>query len=77
MYNAWGKRPLEYPGKICYFGGYCNSKGTCFLRRLFGDGALGYAADWVVINGIFTRTAISGDSDINELFTKNIDPLPF
>lgn len=74
MFNAWGNRPLEYPGSIRYFGGFCYDEHTCIVRGLFSDAGGAFAAEWVVIGGISQRTVISDSSDIIDLFMKHIDP---
>ena len=74
MFNAWGTRPLEYPGSVRYFGGKCFSPDHCQLRGLFSDGAGAFVAEWVVFNGRCTRTVLTSSSDVVNLFIKNIDP---
>lgn len=74
MYNAWGNRPLEYKGTIKYLGAHCYDKDNCALRGLFSDAAGSYVAEWLIVNGIATRTVISSSDDIVHLFMKNIEP---
>jgi len=72
MFNAWGNRPLEYPGVIRYFGGYCDER-TCVVRGIFADAALTYVAEWVVVDGVQERTTLTGSQDVVNVFMKNID----
>ena len=74
MYNAWGKRPLEYEGKIRYLGAHCYTEKSCTLRGIFSDAAGSYVAEWKIINGQPHRTVLSSTDDIMHLFMKNIDP---
>jgi hypothetical protein len=74
MYDAWGKRPLEYPGSIRYFGGQCIDDKHCQFRGLFSDGSSSFCAEWVVGDGISKRTVLTGSTDVMDLFRKNIDP---
>lgn len=74
MYNAWGRRPLEYKGTIRYFGGKCHNKNSCQFRGLFSDAAGSFVAEWKIINGIPTRTVLTDSNDIVHLFMQNIDP---
>jgi hypothetical protein len=74
MYDAWGKRPLEYPNSIRYFGGQCIDNKNCQFRGLFSDGASSFCAEWVVAGGISKRTVLTGSSDVMDLFMKHIDP---
>ena len=76
MYNAWGKRPLEYKGSIRYLGAHCYNERSCTLRGVFSDAAGSYVAEWKIINGKPHRTVLSSSEDIMYLFMKNIDP-PF
>lgn len=77
MYDAWGRRPLEIPGGIRYFGGKCSDKRNCQFRGLFSDASESFVAEWSIVNGISIRTVFSGSEDIVNLFTKNIDPPEF
>ncbi|MDA8078292.1 MAG: hypothetical protein M0Z79_05070 [Nitrospiraceae bacterium] len=77
MYNAWGSRPLEYKGKIRYFGGKCFDDKNCQFRGLFSDGAGTFVAEWRVVNGLSVRTVLTDSNDIVNLFEKNIDPPEF
>lgn len=77
MYNAWGKRPLEYKGTIRYFGGSCSDRDNCHFRGLFSDGAGAFVAEWHVVDGMASRTVLTDSSDIIELFRRNIDPPDF
>jgi hypothetical protein len=74
MYDAWGSRPLQKKGGIRYFGGSCSDAKNCVFRGLFGDGASSYVAEWVIFDGVSSRTVLSGDSDLLGLFEKYIDP---
>jgi len=74
MYNAWGSRPLEYPGVIRYFGGKCSDTKNCQFRGLFSDAAGSFVAEWQIIDGIPIRTVLTGSDDIVDLFMKHIDP---
>ncbi|MGD0663104.1 MAG: hypothetical protein ABSD38_34075 [Syntrophorhabdales bacterium] len=76
MFNAWGNRPLEYPGVVRYFGGHCDEK-TCVIRGLFADAALTYVAEWVVVDGVPARTVLTGSQDVVDVFMKNIDGVEF
>jgi hypothetical protein len=76
MFNAWGNRPLEYPGIVRYFGGHCDER-TCVIRGLFADAALTYVAEWVVVDGVPARTVLTGSQDIVDVFMKNIDAVEF
>jgi len=75
MFNAWGKRPLEYPSwNIRYFGGHCHDENLCVVRGLFADGGATFVAEWQVVDGIAERTVITESDDVVELFMVNIDP---
>ena len=74
MFNAWGNRPLEVKGVIRYLGGHCYDSKHCALRGLFSDAAGSYVAEWVVINGVPSRTVLTSSDDVVHLFMKNIDP---
>ena len=74
MYNAWGERPLEYKGSIKYLGAYCFNPQNCTLRGIFSDAAGSYVAEWLILNGISTRTVLSSSDDIMHLFMTNIEP---
>jgi hypothetical protein len=74
MYDAWGNRPLQAKGGIRYFGGSCSDAKNCVFRGLFGDGANSYVAEWVIFDGVSSRTVLSGDDDLFELFEKHMDP---
>lgn len=77
MYNAWGNRPLEVPGKIRYFGGKCFDVKNCQVRGIFSDAAGSFVAEWLIVNGKVFRTVITGSNDVVDLFMKNIDPPEF
>ena len=77
MYNAWGNRPLEYPGGVRYFGGKCFDKKNCQFRGLFSDAAGSFVAEWLIVDGCATRTVLTGSNDVVNLFTKHIDPPEF
>lgn len=77
MYNAWGDRPLEYPGAVRYFGGRCFDKKNCQFRGLFSDAAGSFVAEWIIVDGVEARTVLTGSSDVVNLFKKNIDPPEF
>jgi hypothetical protein len=77
MYNAWGKRPLEVPGVIRYFGGKCFDARNCQFRGLFADASEAFVAEWRVVNGTPIRTVLSGSIDIVNLFSQHIDPPEF
>ena len=77
MYNAWGNRPLEYPGAVRYFGGGCVDKKNCQFRGLFSDAAGAYVAEWLIVEGYAIRTVLTNSIDVVNLFTKNIDPPVF
>lgn len=74
MYNAWGERPLEYKGVVRYFGGKCADTRNCLFRGLFSDGAGSFVAEWLIVDGVETRTVLSDSDDIVNLFMKHIDP---
>jgi hypothetical protein len=74
MYNAWGSRPLEYPGKIRYFGGKCSDNSNCQFRGLFSDAAGSFVAEWRIVNGRQVRTVLTDSDDIVNLFIDHIDP---
>jgi hypothetical protein len=75
MFNAWGKRPLQYPtGNIRYFGGHCHDENLCVVGGLFADGGATFVAEWKVVDGIPERTVITESDDAVELFMVNIDP---
>ena len=74
MFNAWGTRPLEYPGAVKYFAGICQSKNWCTLRGLFSDAAGSFVAEWQIRQGIPERTIITTSKDVVSLFIKNIEP---
>jgi hypothetical protein len=79
MYDAWGSRPLEFPGVIRYFGGKCfdPKPRSCQFRGLFSDGAGSFVAEWFVVNGRPFRTILTGSDDVVNLFMKHIDPPEF
>lgn len=77
MYDAWGGRPLEYPGKIRYLGGQCYDANNCQIRGLFSDGAGTFVAEWRVIHGRPIRTVLTDSSDVVDLFVRHIDPPKF
>lgn len=77
MYNAWGNRPVEYPGVVRYFGGKCFDKKNCQFRGLFSDAAGTFVAEWLIVDGHSTRTVLTSSSDVVVLFTENIDPADF
>ena len=77
MYDAWGKRPLEYNGSIRYFGGKCFDAMNCQLRGLFSDAAGSFVAEWRVVNGVSTRTVLTDSNDVVGLFMNHIDPPEF
>jgi hypothetical protein len=77
MYNAWGERPLEVRGAIRYFGGTCFDVKNCRFRGLFSDAAGSFVAEWLIVNGLSTRTVLSDSADILRLFTEHIDPPEF
>jgi len=74
MYDAWGMRPLQYPGKVRYFGGSCSDVRNCELRGLFSDASGSFVAEWRIVDGLATRTILTDSSDVVALFMKNIDP---
>jgi hypothetical protein len=77
MYNAWGTRPLEYPGKIRYFGGKCFNTKNCQFRGLFSDAAGTFVAEWKIVNELPVRTVLTDSNDVVNLFQQNIDPPEF
>jgi hypothetical protein len=77
MYNAWGTRPLEYPGSIRYFGGKCFDSLNCQLRGVFSDAAGSFVAEWRIVHGVATRTVLTNSNDVVHLFMQNIDPPEF
>jgi hypothetical protein len=74
MYDAWGSRPLEYRGKIRYFGGKCFDLKNCQFRGIFSDAAGAFVAEWRVVNEMPIRTVLTGSDDVMNLFMRNIDP---
>jgi hypothetical protein len=77
MYDAWGGRPLEYPGMVRYLGGKCFDTRNCQIRGLFSDAAGSFVAEWRIVNGLVVRTVLTDSNDVVNLFTKNIDPPEF
>lgn len=77
MFNAWGSRPVEYPGSVRYFGGFCYDENNCAVRGLFADGSATYVAEWVIDGGRPERTVLTESSDVVDLFMKHIDPPKF
>lgn len=77
MYNAWGNRPLKYPGGVRYFGGKCFDKKNCQFRGLFSDAGGSFVAEWLIVDGYATRTVLTGSNDVVDLFMKHIDPPEF
>jgi len=77
MYNAWGARPLEYKGKIRYFGGKCFDAKNCQFRGLFSDAAGAFVAEWRIVNELQVRTVLTDSNDVVNLFEKKIDPPEF
>jgi hypothetical protein len=78
MTDAWGERPLEYPGSTRYFGGRCmvvKEKLYCKLRGIFADGSESFVVEWYVSGGAFGhQTVTSSSGDIMGLFFEHIDP---
>ncbi|MEJ2610144.1 MAG: hypothetical protein P8179_08655 [Candidatus Thiodiazotropha sp.] len=74
MYNAWGNRPLAIKDKIKYLGAHCYDEKSCALRGIFSDAAGSFVAEWLIVNGISTRTILTSSNDIVNLFIKNIEP---
>lgn len=77
MYNAWGSRPLEYPGIVRYFGGKCFDRKNCQFRGIFSDASGTFVAEWRVVNEVSIRTVLTDSNDVVNLFMKNIDPPEF
>jgi hypothetical protein len=77
MYDAWGRRPLEYKGVIRYFGGRCTDAHNCRFRGLFSDAAGAFVAEWLVLNDRAVRTVLTDSNDVVHLFMTNIDPPEF
>lgn len=77
MYNAWGARPLEYKGKIRYFGGKCTDVKNCQFRGIFSDAAGSFVAEWRILNGLSIRTILTSSNDVIKLFTTHVDPPEF
>lgn len=77
MYNAWGNRPLEYPGTIRYFGGKCFDAKNCQVRGIFSDAAGTFVAEWLIADGRAFRTILTDSNDVVNLFMKHIDPPEF
>lgn len=77
MYNAWGNRPLEYPGKVRYFGGKCFDVKNCQIRGIFSDAAGSFVAEWLIVDGRPFRTILTGSNDVVDLFMKHIEPPEF
>ena len=77
MYNAWANRPLEYPGKIRYFGGKCIDVKNCQVRGIFSDAAGSFVAEWLIADGRAFRTVLTDSNDVVDLFMKHIDPPEF
>lgn len=77
MYDAWGRRPLEFKGGIRYFGGGCADPKSCGFRGIFSDGAGTYVAEWRVVNGVSVRTVLTDSNDVVSLFMTQIDPPDF
>ncbi|NHZ33479.1 hypothetical protein [Massilia rubra] len=61
-------------GGIKRFAGYCYDRNNCAFRGRFGDGGHSYVAEWVIKNGIPTRTVLSPCMDLGWLFDDN--PMP-
>lgn len=74
MFNAWGRRPLSVGTAVRYFGGQCQDSKNCAFRGLFSDAAGAFVAEWIVVEGTSSRTALSWSDDVKDLFLKNIDP---
>lgn len=70
MYNAWGSRTPTNE----YFGGRCWDESYCHVRGLFSDGGGSFVAEWLVWEGVSTRTVISASGDVVDLFLENLDP---
>ena len=77
MYNAWGDRPLHYPGGVRYFGGKCFDKKHCQFRGLFSDAAGSFVAEWWIVDAVAIRTVLTGSRDVVRLFGENIEPLEY
>lgn len=61
-------------GGIKRIGGYCYDRHNCAFRGRFGDGGRSYVAEWVIKNGIPTRTVLSPSMDLGWLFDDNPAP---
>lgn len=77
MYDAWGERPLEYPGKVRYFGGRCEDARNCQVRGLFSDASGTFVGEWRVVDGVPIRTVLTDSNDVVSLFMTHIDPPAF
>lgn len=77
MYNAWGNRPLEYRGKVRYFGGKCSDLKNCQIRGIFSDAAGSFVAEWLIVDGRAFRSILTSSNDVVDLFMKHIDPPEF
>ena len=74
MYNAWGDRPLQYPGGVRYFGGKCFDKKHYQFRGLFSDAAGAFVAEWRIVDAVAIRTVLTFSDDVVHLFGEYMDP---
>ena len=74
MYDAWGDRPLQYPGGVPYFGGKCFDKKNCQFRGRFSDAAGAFVAEWRIVDAVAIRTVLTFSDDVVHLFGEYIDP---
>ena len=61
-------------GAFKRIGGYCYDRRNCAFRGRFGDSGRSYVAEWVIKNGIPTRTVLSPSMDLGCLFDDNPAP---
>lgn len=54
--------------------GFCYDERNCHLRGTFGDGGGVYAAEWQIVDGVATRTVLSGSLDLVRFFRANLKP---
>ncbi|NHZ66514.1 hypothetical protein [Massilia genomosp. 1] len=61
-------------GGLERFAGYCVNRFNCAFRAKFAEAGGAYSAEWIIRNGVATRTVLSTSIDISTLFSKNPAP---
>ncbi|NHZ33478.1 hypothetical protein F0185_07715 [Massilia sp. CCM 8692] len=61
-------------GGLERFTGYCVNRFNCAFRARFAEAGGAYSAEWIIKDGVATRTVLSASNDISALFSEN--PIP-